>query len=211
MKEFFKECVQEAFTDENLDTLWTHRKSKQDIIALDTSLPIRYKLNTAGTRNIELMLQCQFGFYYKTIALVENTHILFPREFDSLVRGIDFKGFTSYGLKAEINVMIGAFSMETLTHATKGHDVDSYTSNGGKLELVRAFDGTMQTFVKTNSVAISDFDITGGHYRSELDGGAVSSFNFTNGNSKVHPTHHSHEWLDRLTPQRLLEVFTIER
>jgi hypothetical protein len=212
MNDLLKDCVEEVFTDENLNTLWLNRQSKQDIIGLETDLPIRYKLNDKGTRNIELMLQSQFGFYYKTIALVEDTNILFPRQFDALTNQIDFKGFKKYGMKSEINVMIGAFSMESLSYAIKSEDVDEYTSNGGKLEMVKAFDGTMQTFVKTeDSFAISSFSLTSGLYSSELDGEAVSSFNFTNGNSGVFPTNNTHQWLERLVPQRLMEIFTIEK
>jgi hypothetical protein len=212
MNDLLKDCVEEVFTDENLNTLWLNRQSKQDIIGLETDLPIRYKLNDKGTRNIELMLQSQFGFYYKTIALVEDTNILFPRQFDTLTNQIDFKGFKKYGMKSEINVMIGAFSMESLNYAIKNEDVDEYTSNGGKLEMVKAFDGTMQTFVKTEeNFAISNFSLTRGLYSSELDGEAVSSFNFTNGNSGVYPTNNTHQWLERLVPQRLMEIFTIEK
>ncbi|WP_028284050.1 hypothetical protein [Olleya marilimosa] len=212
MNDLLKDCVEEVFTDENLNTLWLNRQSKQDIIGLETDLPIRYKLNDKGTRNIELMLQSQFGFYYKTIALVEDTNILFPRQFDALTNQIDFKGFKKYGMKSEINVMIGAFSMESLSYAIKSEDVDEYTTNGGKLEMVKAFDGTMQTFVKTeDSFAISSFSLTSGLYSSELDGEAVSSFNFTNGNSGVYPTNNTHQWLERLVPQRLMEIFTIEK
>ena len=167
MNDLLKDCVEEVFTDENLNTLWLNRQSKQDIIGLETDLPIRYKLNDKGTRNIELMLQSQFGFYYKTIALVEDTNILFPRQFDALTNQIDFKGFKKYGMKSEINVMIGAFSMESLSYAIKSEDVDEYTTNGGKLEMVKAFDGTMQTFVKTeDSFAISSFSLTSGLYSS---------------------------------------------
>ena len=60
MTGFLKDCVEEVFTKENLNTLWLNRQSKQDIIELNTDLPIRYKLNDVGTRNIELMLQSQF-------------------------------------------------------------------------------------------------------------------------------------------------------
>ena len=212
MNDFLKDCIEDAFTSKNLNTLWLNRQSKQDIIGLETDLPIRYKLNDKGTRNIELMLESQFGFYYKTIALVEDTNILFPRQFEALTNQINFKGFKKYGMKPEINVMIGAFSMETLSYAMKNEDVEEYKSNDGKLELVKAFDGTMQTFVKTeDSFAMSSFSLTSGMFSSELDNEAVSSFNFTNGNSGIYPTKNSHQWLDRLAPQRLLEIFTIEQ
>ena len=212
MEQLLVECVNETFSKKNLKVLWESRQSNQDIIGLDTELPIRFKLNDKGTRNIELMLQSQFGFYYKTIALVEDTNILFPRQFDKLTNQIDFKGFKKYGMKSEINVMIGAFSIESLNYAIQNEDVDEYKSNDGKLEMVKALDGTMQTFVKTeNSFAISSFSLTGGMYSSELDGEPVSSFNFTNGNSGIYPTNNTHQWLERLVPQRLLEIFTIEQ
>jgi len=192
MENFFKACIESTFTNENLNMLWLNRQSKQDIIGLETDLPIRYKLNDKGTRNIELMLESQFGFYYKTMALVEDTNILFPRQFEALTTQINFKGFKKYAMKNE--------------------DVEEYKSNDGKLELVKAFDGTMQTFVKTeDSFAMSSFSLTSGMFSSELDNEAVSSFNFTNGNSGIYPTKNSHQWLDRLAPQRLLEIFTIEQ
>ena len=80
------------------------------------------------------MLQSQFGFYYKTIALIEDENILFPREFDSLTNQIDFQSFKKYGMKSEINVMIGAFSMDSLLLAIKNEDVEEYSSNGGTYE-----------------------------------------------------------------------------
>lgn len=210
MKELFTDCLNEVFTTENLKTIWENRQSEKDIIGLETDLPIRYKRNDIGTRNIELMLQSQFGFYYKTIALVENENLLFPRAFDEIIGMRDLGSFKKFGVKPEINVMIGGFSMETLSFAVKNED--EYETNGGKMEMVKAFDGTMQTFVKSeNSFAISSFNLTSGLYVSDLDDGAVSSFNFTNGNSGVFPTNNTYKWLERLVPQRLMEIFTIEQ
>ncbi|MEK8181243.1 hypothetical protein WMW71_12900 [Flavobacterium buctense] len=211
MNDFLKDCVEEVFTEENLNTLWINRQSKQDIIGLETDLPIRYKLNDVGTRNIELMLQSQFGFYYKTIGLIEDTNILFSREFDSLTNQIDFKNFKKYGMKSEINVMIGAFSMDSLLLAIKSEDVEEYTSNGGTYEMLKAFDGTMQTFVKQKETALFDFSPLSNFYQSELDGEALSAFKFNNQQSGVFPTNTTHKWLERLAPQRLLEIFTIEQ
>lgn len=211
MTDFLKDCVEEVFTKENLNTLWLNRQSKQDIIGLETDLPIRYKLNDVGTRNVELMLQSQFGFYYKTIALIEDENILFPREFDSLTNQIDFKNFKKYGMKSEINVMIGAFSMDSLLLAIKSEDVEEYTSNGGTYEMLKAFDGTMQTFVKQKETALFDFSLLSNFYQSELDGEALSAFKFNNQQSGVFPTNTTHKWLERLAPQRLLEIFTIEQ
>jgi hypothetical protein len=210
MTDFLKDCVKEVFTKENLNTLWLNRQSKQDIIGLETDLPIRYKLNDVGTRNIELMLQSQFGFYYKTIALIEDENILFPREFDSLTNQIDFQSFKKYGIKAEINVMIGAFSMDSLLLAIKNEDVEEYTSNGATYEMLKAIDGTMQTFVKQKESGFSSFSPFSNFYQSELDDDAISAFKFNNQQSGVFPTNSTHQWLERLAPKRLLEIFTIE-
>lgn len=210
MNDFFKDCVKEVFTEENLNTLWINRQSKQDIIGLKTDLPIRYKLNDVGTRNIELMLQSQFGLYYKPIGLIEDTDILFSREFDNLTNQINFKNFKKYGMKSEINVMIGAFSMDSLLLAIKGQDVEEYTSNGGKYEMLKAFDGTMQTFVKQKETGLLDFSPLSNFYQSELDGEALSAFKFNSQQSGIFPTNTTHKWLERLAPQRLLEIFTIE-
>lgn len=210
MTDFLKNCVEEVFTKENLNTLWLNRQSKQDIIGLETDLPIRYKLNDVGTRNIELMLQSQFGFYYKTIALIEDENILFPREFDSLTNQIDFQSFKKYGMKSEINVMIGAFSMDSLLLAIKNEDVEEYTSNGGTYEMLKAIDGTMQTFVKQKESGFSSFFPFSNFYQSELDDDAISAFKFNNQQSGVFPTNATHQWLERLAPKRLLEIFTIK-
>ena len=211
MTDFLKDCVEEVFTKENLNTLWLNRQSKQDIIGLETDLLIRYKLNDVGTRNIEVMLQSQFGFYYKTIGLIEDSNILFSREFDSLTNNIDFKNFKKYGMKSEINVMIGAFSMDSLLLALKSDDVEEYTSNGGTYEMLKALDGTMQTFVKQKETGIFGFSPFSDFYQSELDDDAISAFKFNSQQSGVFPTNATHKWLERLAPQRLLEVFTIKQ
>ncbi|WP_027077700.1 hypothetical protein [Maribacter antarcticus] len=80
------------------------------------------------------------------------------------------------------------------------------------MEMGKAFDGTMQTLVKTeNSFTISSFSLTSGLYASDLDGGAVSLFNVTNGNLGVFPTNNTHKGLARLVNQRFIEMFTIEQ
>lgn len=210
MEQFLQDCIREAFSSENLNTIWENRTSNQDIIGLNTDLPLRYKLNAKGTRNVELMMQSQYGFYYRTIALVEDTDILFPRAFDRLTNGTKLNGFKKYGLKAEINVMMGAFSMESLSNATRQTDVGLYKSNDAEFEMVKAFDGTMQTFVKEKSGGLMDFSFDDQLYSSSLDGVPVSAFKFDKG-TQIFPTKNSHNWLEKLVPQRLLEVFTIER
>jgi hypothetical protein len=190
--------------------LWQNRQSKQDIIGLETDLPIRYKLNDVGTRNIELMLKSRFGLYYKTIALIEDTNILFPREFDELTNKIDFQNFKKFGMKSEINVMIGAFSMDSLLLAIQNEDVEEYNSNGGTYEMYKAFDGTMQTFVKQKDGNLSIFSPFSNLYQSDLDGEAISAFRLQDANQDILGTTNSNSWLQRLIPQRLLEIYTIE-
>lgn len=211
MNEILKDSVDQVFSVENQNILWEYRQSKKDIIGLKTDLPIRYKLNDAGTRNIELMMQSQFGLFYKTIALVEDENILFPREIDCLTNNTILKNFKRHGLKPEINVMMGAFSMDSLLLAIKNEDVDSYTSNGGNFEMLKAFDGTMQTFVKEKEGGFLSLSFKDKLYKSDLDGDAVSAFKFNNGQSGVYPTNDTNGWLERLAPQRLLEIFTIEQ
>lgn len=210
MENFLQDCINEAFTKQNVKTIWENRNSNEDIIGLETDLPIRYKLNGKGSRNVEIMMQSQFGFFYKTIAMIEDSDILFPRIFDRLSNRIDLNGFKKYGLKAEINVMMGAFSIESLSNAVKQTDIDLFKSNDTEFEMIKAFDGTMQTFVKEKAGGAFDFSFSDQLYSSSLDGVAVSAFKFNSG-LQVFPTNDSHTWLERLVPQRLLEVFTIEQ
>ena len=210
MNSFFIECISKVFTSKNIEILWENRKSTENIISLDTDLPIRYKLNDLGTRNIEIMLQSKFGFYFKCIALVEDEDILFPREFDGLSPNLKLLPFKKYGLKPEINVMIGAYSMDSLMLSMKNEDVKTFFSNETEFEMLKADDGTMQTFRKQKSGGILSWDITEDLYRSELDSDAISAFKLVNGQYDVLSTLNSNKWLERLIPQRLLEIYTIE-
>lgn len=210
MNSFFIECISKVFTSKNIEILWENRNSTENIISLDTDLPIRYKLNDLGTRNIEIMLQSKFGFYFKCIALVEDEDILFPREFDGLSPNLKLSPFKKYGLKPEINVMIGAYSMDSLMLSMKNEDVKTFFSNETEFEMLKADDGTMQTFRKQKSGGILSWDITEDLYRSELDSDAISAFKLVNGQYDVLSTLNSNKWLERLIPQRLLEIYTIE-
>ena len=213
MNDFLKDCLSQTFTNQNLQTIWNEKNSDKDIVVLETDLPIRYKKNLVGSRNIELMSQSQFGVSYKTIALVEDENMLLSREFYELSNGVNFGNFNKHGFKSEINVMMGAFSIQSLILASQGSDVNEYVSNGGQLEMVKAFDGTMQNFVKQpdNPFSISSMKILPDDNDSSLDGQPLASFDFTDGNSGVRPTNGTHQWLERLVPQRLIEIFTIEQ
>ena len=143
MDDFMKECFIEAFSKTNIDDIWKNRTSKTDILPIETDLPIRNKLNDVGTRNIEIMLQSPFGLMYKTLGLVENDQIIIPNEFNSLKSQVDFGNFKTFNFKREIDIMIGAFSMDSLLQAVGNEDVDLYKANGIDFEMVKAFDGTM--------------------------------------------------------------------
>lgn len=205
-----KECFIEAFSKTNIDDIWKNRTSKTDILPIETDLPIRNKLNDVGTRNIEIMLQSPFGLMYKTLGLVENDQIIIPNEFNSLKSQVDFGNFKTFNFKREIDIMIGAFSMDSLLQAVGNEDVDLYKANGIDFEMVKAFDGTMQTFTKEKE-GLDFFNPLTRLQQTELDGNPVSAFKLRSQPSGVFPTNNSHQWLDRLAPQRLMAIFTMEQ
>ncbi|MBC31677.1 MAG: hypothetical protein CMH48_12645 [Muricauda sp.] len=210
MDDFMKECFIEAFSKTNIDDIWKNRTSKTDILPIETDLPIRNKLNDVGTRNIEIMLQSPFGLMYKTLGLVENDQIIIPNEFNSLKSQVDFGNFKTFNFKREIDIMIGAFSMDSLLQAVGNEDVDLYKANGIDFEMVKAFDGTMQTFTKEKE-GLDFFNPLTRLQQTELDGNPVSAFKLRSQPSGVFPTNNSHQWLDRLAPQRLMAIFTMEQ
>ncbi|OBQ51765.1 hypothetical protein JJL45_11515 [Tamlana sp. s12] len=210
MDDFMKECFIEAFSKTNIDDIWKNRTSKTDILPIETDLPIRNKLNDVGTRNIEIMLQSPFGLMYKTLGLVENDQIIIPNEFNSLKSQVDFGNFKTFNFKREIDIMIGAFSMDSLLQAVGNEDVDLYKANGIDFEMVKAFDGTMQTFTKEKE-GLDFFNPLTRLQQTELDGNPISAFKLRSQPSGVFPTNNSHQWLDRLAPQRLMAIFTMEQ
>ena len=210
MDDFIKECFLEAFSETNIDDIWENRTSKTDILPIETDLPIRNKLNDVGTRNIEIMLQSPFGLMYKTLGLVENDQIIIPNEFRSLKSQVDFGNFKTFNFKREIDIMIGAFSLDSLLQAVGNEDVDLYKANGIDFEMVKAFDGTMQTFTKEKE-GLDFFNPLTRLEQTELHGNPVSAFKLRSQPSGVFPTNNSHQWLDRLAPQRLMAIMTMEQ
>lgn len=210
MDDFMKECFLEAFSKTNIDAIWENRTSKTDILPIKTDLPIRNKLNDVGTRNIEIMLQSPFGLMYKTLGLVENDQIIIPNEFSSLKSQVDFGNFKPFNFKREIDIMIGAFSLDSLLQAVGNEDVDLYNANGIDFEMVKAFDGTMQTFTKEKE-GLDFFNPITRLQQTELDGNPVSAFKLRSQPSGVFPTNNSHQWLERLAPQRLMTIMTMEQ
>lgn len=210
MDDFMKECFLEAFSKTNIDDIWENRTSKTDILPIETDLPIRNKLNDVGTRNIEIMLQSPFGLMYKTLGLVENDQIIIPNEFNSLKSQVDFGNFKTFNFKREIDIMIGAFSMDSLLQAVSNEDVDLYKANGIDFEMIKAFDGTMQTFTKEKE-GLDFFSPISRLQQTELDGSPISAFKLRSQPSGVFPTNNSHQWLERLAPQRLMAIMTMEQ
>lgn len=203
-------CFEEVI--KKIDTLWDFKNSTSDIINLDSDMPIRYKRNEVGTRNIELFLECQFGFYTKTIALVENDNLIISKEFEEFVKTTpksNFKNFNQQFFRKEVNLLMGAFSINTLMNACKQTDIE-YSSYNQNFELLKAFDNTMQCFLKNENTDFGMFSPLGQLEKTDLDDAALSAFVFKNG-LEVFPTEDTHSWLDRLKSQRLLEIFTIEQ
>lgn len=210
MDNFMKECFLEAFSKKNIDIIWKNKTSKTDILPIETDLPIRNKLNDVRTRNIEIMIQSPFGLMYKTLGLVEDDQIIIPNEFNNLKSQIEFGNFKTFNFKREIDIMIGAFSMNSLLQAVGNEDVELYEANGIDFEMVKAFDGTMQTFTKEKE-GLNIFNPLTRLEQTELDGKPVSAFKLHSQPSGVFPTNNSHKWLEHLAPQRLMAVMTIEQ
>lgn len=206
------ELLKEVFNITNNDILWKNRNSSTDIIALDTDENIRFKLNSQGGRNIELMTFSQVGVSYRTIALVENNEVYLPKEFYEASNQINIRWFTKKELSEEYNIIIGAFSLKSLIYSMQGQDAD-YSSNNIDFEMVKAFDGTIQNFTKIdeNPFSISSMNILGLSNDGSLNGKPLVSFDFTNGNSGVNPTRTSHSFLVELVKKRLVEIYTIEK
>ena len=85
-----------------------------------------------------------------------------------------------------------------------------YNTNGIDFEMVKAFDGTMQTFTKEKE-GLDFFSPISRLQQTELDGNPVSAFKLHSQPSGVFPTNNSHQWLERLAPQRLMAIMTIEQ
>lgn len=208
--DILNKCFEEILN--KIDILWDCKNSTSDIINLDSDMPIRYKRNDVGTRNVELFLECQFGFYTKTIALVENENLIISKEFEELVKKtpkIKFKNFNQLFFSNEINILMGAYSLNTLLNAIKQTDIE-FSSYNQNFELLKAYDNTMQCFLKTKHADYGMFSPLGRLEKTDLDDVALSAFVFRNG-LEVFPTEDTHAWLDKLKTQRLLEIFTIEQ
>jgi len=208
MEDFNSECFLDVFTEKNLKSFWETRNSDIDIIAVDSSFPIRNKLNQVGTRNIELIVNTNFGDFTKPIALIENSEILFPEEFIKYSRETKFVNFKSFAFKKEINYLIGAFSIETLHQTIKKQDIDSFYSNGLEFELVVAYDGSLQCFKKTRPPkALEMIDPTSQLLKSDLDNRPLSSFKFSEKGLGIFPTNFTHTLYESCITQRLLPLF----
>ncbi|WP_100628022.1 hypothetical protein [Algoriphagus formosus] len=198
----------EALSPENLEIIWKNKTSKKEMIPLKSELPLRNVLNPNGTRNIEIILSTDYGYFSKTLALVEKSDIIFPNEYLSSVKNIDLGGFNDHSFKREIDLLIGAFSLETMFLAFDQKDVNSYKANGLTYELVVAFDGSIQCFeVSGRTKALGMFDPYLKLTSTEFDEKPLSSFKITDQGLGVYPTNFTNPWVEQLAPQRLLQTF----
>lgn len=200
--------IQEVFTPGNIKIMWDNKTSQKELVHLNSDFPIRNVLNEKGTRNIELIVNTDYGFFTKTLALIEDTNILFPKEFSQITRNINFGNFSKFGFKREIELLIGAFSLETLFLAVNQEDVESYDANGLEFELIKAYDGSIQCFeIANRSKGLGMFDPYARLTSTEFDEKPLSSFKITNQGLGAYPTNYTHTWVERLVPQRLLQTF----
>ncbi len=196
---FLKDCFKETFTRSNSLLIWERRNSIDDIIALDTDFPVRYKLNESGSRNIEIIIDTKYGTAYKTMAIVENDSITLPKEFLHISKSVQEKHFDFSYLSRGIDILIGAFSIKTLFSALNQVDQD-FSANAIEFEMIQAFDGTMQAFAKENSIE---------YFKNDFEGIALSAFTFANSELGIFPTEATFQYVDKMKEKRLLEVFTL--
>lgn len=202
--------IKEVLNPENIQIIWDYKTSQKELVPLKSDLPIRNVLNKKGTRNLEIILNSKYGFFTKTLALIEDTDILIPKEFSRFTQKIDFGGFKEYGLKREIDLLIGAFSLETMFLSINQEDVNSYHANGIEYELVKAYDGSIQCFeISKQSKNLGMFDPISRMNSTEFDGKPLSSYQITNQGLSVFPTNYTHTWVNRLESQRLLQSYNM--
>lgn len=211
--EFIEECLQEIFKEENLEIIWKNRNNKEDIIALNTILPMRYKKNDLNGRNVEVFINSKIGDFCSTLFIIENDNFYFPiniyklaNEFLSEYEKIDE---ISHCFRREYQILMGAFSMESYEQASKNTDIESYFSYGIEFEILKAFDGTLQTFTKESNVDYMRFSGFHKLEKTSLDEVAISAFVRVNNYLELHPTLDSRDWVEILKKKRLLELYTI--
>lgn len=205
-KEFINELAR-IFTPNQIKVIWEHRNSDIDILPIDSILPIRNKLNANGTRNIEILLTSRFGDMWKTLTLIESDTLYFPREYAFLRSAIDTSDFNLKAFTREIDLVIGAYSLDCLSAASGGIDT-SFTANNIDYELFVATDGSLQTFLKEQKTGFGMFDPMVQLMRTDLDQEPLSSFMLQKGgNIQIRPTIKTNEMVSTLINHRLLSLF----
>ncbi|MDZ7847503.1 MAG: hypothetical protein U5L96_12465 [Owenweeksia sp.] len=209
MDSFLGECFDQAFSQENLNKLWSERNSKVDILSLESDYPIRNKLNDHGSRTVELFSQSEFGFFSYPLALVLGEKLCFPNEFTEFVVNRDLIEFERAEFHREVDILIGAFSILALKSALKNKDFD-FETNNIQYELVKTDQGSMQCFAKVKE-GLEAFSPLAVLERSELDGKPLVIFDTKDGKRDVLPTQNTEKWIRVCISQRLLQLWTIER
>lgn len=211
--DFLKNCLQEIFTDKNIKIIWANRDNNEEIISLDATLPIRYKKNKSNGRNVEIVFNSKSGDFYSTLFIVEQDKFYFPDNVYKLAKRflMNYEKINeiSFSFRREYQILMGAFSVESYYQANKNIDVESYFSYGIEFEIIKANDGTLQTFTKESNMDLIRFSSLHKLEKTSLDGVAVSSFFIENSYLKLNVTLESKDWVEILKKKRLLELYTI--
>lgn len=209
--ELLEQCLEEIFTDENIIIIWENRNSIEDIIDLNTYLPIRYKKNDLNGRNVEILLQSEVGDYTSTIILVENDNFFFPNNLYKLANSY-FMEYTkvhnlSQSFRREYQILMGAFSIQSYYQALYTQNEKPYYSYDIKFKISQSLDGLLKTFVDESYFDKYSLDTI---VLTSLDEVSISAFKEDNTFENTFlPTAYTRKWVEILKKKRLLELYTI--
>nr|WP_315141924.1 hypothetical protein [uncultured Flavobacterium sp.] len=210
--ELIELCLEEIFTDENITTIWECRNSDEDIIALNTYLPIRYKKNNLKGRNIEIARGSEIGNFYSTIILVENDNFFFPSSVYKLANRFFGEYHKLYSVsqtfRREYQILMGAFSVQSFYHAFSSIYNEPYHSYEIEFKITKSYDGFFETFINKSYFDYSNQDE---FILTSLEEVPLSKFKKDyNLISPFHYTHYTSRWVNILIQKRLLELYTKE-
>lgn len=206
MNEVFIEIFQQIFTKENLTQIWEKRGSIEKSFDLNSEYPVRNKGNSSGGRTIEILLSSNLGYFAKPLIFVNGDQMLFPNEFSETPKLFDLRNFTHSRFRKEIDLLIGAFSLSSLTEAKKDQDISQFSANGFQFEHLKAFDGTIQCYLNEEM----DFFEPNALFKSDLDDKPLVGFKLKDNPPKVYPTTYTNSWYQKAASFRLLEILNPE-
>lgn len=206
MNEVFNEIFQQIFSKKNLSGIWEKRGSNEKFLDVNSEYPIRNIGNSSGGRTIEFLLSSNFGYFAKPLIYVNGDQMLFPKEFVEAPKLFHLGNFTHSPFRKEIDLLIGAFSLSSLTEAKKDQDVPEFAANGLQFEHLKAFDGTIQCYLKEESEFFEPRSI----WKSELDDKPLAGFKLKENFPRVYPTTYSNSWYQKAASFRLLEILNPE-